>query len=236
MQGLAANLVTTLKQFELHPYIDHFTIALLVVAVLTDLVASLFSSRLWLRYMALTLIILGAVCAAGSEVTGQWDAKRVFHQLLPAAKQLLHQHAELGEVLPWVFGALALWRVGVQFIGFISASRPLYLLAALIAGGVVIYQAYLGGKLVFSFGVGTAVMPSASPSPAAPAPATSPTAAPAIPAKPTPLPTVFVPTPSPGASPSAAESPSPAAAASPSAKLSPSPGASTTATPSASAS
>ena len=47
------------QPLDLHPVVDHFTVALLIVGVLTDLVASLFPLRNWIRYMALTLMILG---------------------------------------------------------------------------------------------------------------------------------------------------------------------------------
>ena len=54
------NLEKLLKNWQLHPVADHFSIALLVVAVLVDVAALIFSQRQWLRYMALTLMITGA--------------------------------------------------------------------------------------------------------------------------------------------------------------------------------
>jgi uncharacterized membrane protein len=179
-----------------------------------DLTGSLLPSFRWIRYAALTLMILGAAAAAASWQSGGWEAHKVYKLLGGETKELLHDHAELGEWLPAVFAILALWRIGVESIGFIGAWRGLYLLAAIIANGALGYQGYLGGELVYDHGVGTALM--------TPTPAESPAAA----AVPTALPTVYVPpsaAPSPAASPSTASTPAPSAA----------PSAATTAQPSA---
>ena len=63
-----------LQPLQLHPVVDHFSIALLIVAVLIDLVASAAPTRIWLRYTALLLIILGALAAGGSYFTGGMEA------------------------------------------------------------------------------------------------------------------------------------------------------------------
>ncbi len=243
-------LIHTLKLMQLHPFVDHFTVALIVIGVLTDLVASLFPSRLWMRYMALSLMILGAGAAACSNITGGWEADRVWNNVQGPAKEVLHTHAELGDILPWVFGGLALWRLGVQFLGFLHGSRPLYLIAAVIGLCAIIYQGYKGGELVYDYGVGTAMMPmptaatpEATPTPIE-TPAPSPSVAPSTPTPPPPPPVTPTPAPSVSAAPSspaATETPAaPAPEASPSASSSatsgtpvnPPPGdASSTATP-----
>jgi uncharacterized membrane protein len=202
MQGV----VELLKGWQLHPVVDHFTVALVLVGILVDLVASLMPLRLWLRYMAVTLMVLGALAAFGSNVTGGWEAERVWEHVSGPAKDLLKTHAELGDILPYVFGALALWRIGVQFIGFLSRTRFIYLLAAIAAGGAILYQGDMGGDLVYEYGVGTAPMTAETPTPAA-----SPTV---IEQQPGALPTVYAPpaTPTPaGQVPTAAPSPSPTA-------------------------
>ncbi len=213
-------LIDTIKAMQPHPFVDHFTVALIVIGVLTDLVASLIPSRLWIRYMALSLMILGAGAAACSNLTGGWEAHRVRPFLQGPALEVLHTHAELGDILPWVFGGLAVWRLGVEFIGFLHGSRPLYLIAAVLGLIAIIYQGYKGGELVYDYGVGTMLMPtpgaSSSPGEAMPtpeAPPPTPTVAPATPtptvapATPTLAPTVSAAT----ATPLATATPSPAA-------------------------
>jgi uncharacterized membrane protein len=185
-------IVDTLKTWQLHPFVDHFTVALILIAILADLAASLIPTRIWVRYMALALMILGTAGAWGSKVTGGWDAARVWDAVHGPGKVILRRHAELGDYLPWVFLALALWRIGVQFAGFIAASRPIYLLLAVIAGGAIIYQGRLGGEMVYNYGIGTALLPGASSVSTTIAPTSTPSVtAPAMGASP--IPTVFVP-------------------------------------------
>ncbi len=206
------SLLATIQQWHIHPVIDHFTVAIFVLAVITDLVASLFSSRPWLRYAALALTIVAAGAAWGSSVSGGWEADKVWKAVKAGggpAFAVLQRHAELGDdILPWVITALAVWRIGVQALGFIASSRPLYLLVAIAALVLVSYQGYLGGELVYDYGVGTAAFGGGT---QAPAPAATET--PSGPA--TPIPTVFVP--AAAATPSAPAAPAPSASTPPSA-------------------
>ncbi|HTT75078.1 MAG TPA: DUF2231 domain-containing protein [Candidatus Binataceae bacterium] len=196
-------LIDNLKIWNLHPFVDHFTISLIVVAVLVELVASVMASRLWLRYMALTLLILGTAAAFGSMLTGEWTAHQVWHSVNGPAKELLSRHAWLGHRLPYLLAALVLWRLLIQFTGFAARSKPIYLAVVVITAGLILYQGFLGGDIVFDYGVGTALLQAATPSASLPtAPAVPPPAA-------TPLPTVFVPTPTPAAAPTPA-TPTPA--------------------------
>lgn len=221
-------LVETIKAWQLHPVVDHFTVALIIVAILVDLVASIVPTRMWLRYSALTIMILGTAAVWGSNLTGGWEAGRVWENVKEPALDVLKRHAWLGHWLPWVFLVLAVWRLGIQFVAFIAGTRPIYLMVAVVAGGVMLYQGSLGGKLVYDYGVGTALLPTsaATESPTATA---SPQAEPSVtPAAPASLPTVFNPsasstpevTPSPEASSSPAEA-SPSAPVSPSASSTP---------------
>ncbi len=199
MQGV----VELLEGWRLHPVVDHFTVALIVIGVLIDLVASLAPNRTWLRSMATTLIVLGALAAVASKFTGGWEAHRVWDNLTGPAKELLKTHAWWGHKLPWVFGGLAVWRLGIQFIGFFARTRVIYLLVAIAAAGAILYQGDLGGDLVYDYGVGTALMNQQAPSPEASI---------AAPEAPAPIPTVYVPPPTPAAVPSSA---APAASAAP---------------------
>ncbi|HEX4210358.1 MAG TPA: DUF2231 domain-containing protein [Candidatus Binataceae bacterium] len=185
-------LIDTLKAWQLHPFVDHFTVSLIVIAVLVELVASILPPRLWLRYMALTLLILGTLAAFGSRLTGGWEAERVWDSVTGPGKDVLRRHAWWGNWLPFVFAVLALWRILIQFVGYAARTRPIYTIVAIITAGLILYQGFLGGDLVYDFGVGTALRP-----------VSSPIASPSMPAAPpqitSPMPTVFVPTPTPAA-------------------------------------
>lgn len=219
-------VVNELIAWQLHPVVDHFTVALILIAIAADLVGSLMPSRLWIRYMAITLMVLAAIAAAGSNVTGGWEADRLWDHVTGPAKDVLKRHAQLGDILPWVFGVLALWRLGVEFVGFIGGSRPLYLVISVIAAAAVLYQGHLGGELVYTYGIGTAVLPTeaAAPSPYPIAP----------PAEASPIPTSSVP--SMAVTPMATNSPMAPAEASPAVSPGPSLAPSPAATPAASSS
>jgi uncharacterized membrane protein len=197
-------VVKFLQPYQLHPVVDHFSVALIFVAVLIDLIASLAPTRLWLRYTAATLMVLGALAAGGSFFTGDMEADRIWNALGQPAKDVLKTHAQLGTYLAMTFGVLALWRLMIQSLGFMAGSRGIYLIVALVAIGLFGYQAHLGGVLVYDYGAGTALMA------AAPVPSGGESAE-STPTPAGPLPTVSVPTPE--AMSSAA--PAPAAAGAP---------------------
>lgn len=221
MQGL----LDTIQQWHIHPVVDHFTVAILILAIVTDLLASLLSTRLWLRYAGLALTIIGTGAAWGSKLTGGWEADRAWNAVKAAGGlpfDILQRHAWLGDWLPWVFLVLAVWRIGVQLFGFMVRTRALYLLIAVIAVIVLSYQGYLGGEMVYDYGIGTALFAAATPSPSPQPEATGPA---------TPIPTVYVPTatmtpaaatPITGSSPSATVSATPSPAAAPSSSPQPS--------------
>jgi|HubBroStandDraft_4_1064222.scaffolds.fasta_scaffold146390_2 uncharacterized membrane protein len=194
-------VVKFLQPYQLHPVADHFSVALLFVAVLIDLVASMSPTRVWLRYTALTLMVLGALAAGASFLTGDMEADRIWNALGQPARDVLKRHAELGEYLAIAFGVLAVWRILIQGFGFMAGSRAIYLIVAILAIATLGYSAHLGGVLVYDYGAGTALM-AAAPVPsegASPASETSPAA---------PIPTVTVPTAIATATPMATSAPS----------------------------
>jgi uncharacterized membrane protein len=180
-------VVKFLQPYQLHPVVDHFSVALLFVAVLVDLFAGSSPTRIWLRYTAVLLMILGALAAGGSYFTGDMEADRIWNALGQPARDVLHRHAQLGEYLAIAFGVLAVWRLLIQSFGFMAGSRAIYLIVAILAVATLGYSAHLGGVLVYDYGAGTALM--------AAAPIPSEAASPSAEASPAgPIPTVTVPT------------------------------------------
>jgi uncharacterized membrane protein len=200
------NILKLLTNWQLHPIADHFSIALLVIAVLVDIVALIFDERRWLRYMGLTLMILGAAAAAASYGTGDLEGDRIWDLVNGKAKDVLKLHAQLGYYLMYVFAVLALWRILIESLGFMNRTRSIYVMLAVIAVGVLLYQGRLGGELVYTYGVGTGEMAAGSVKAMAAEPVPSVEAAPSpAPEVPTPVPTVYNPTAA--ATPAATEAP-----------------------------
>jgi len=191
---------TIVNHWHLHPFVDHFTISLLIVALLADIAASLLPLRLWLRYAALALMITGAVAAAASWFTGGFDAHQTSKLLPSQARAILHDHARLGYYLMIAFAVLALWRLLIQLLAFMQRTRQIYLALTLLAVIFLLYQGYLGGQLVYEYGAGTEVLLRQAPAAAATVSAgTGAPGAAAPSAAPSSLPTVYVPTAAPSA-------------------------------------
>jgi uncharacterized membrane protein len=88
-----------IAKYHLHPIIDHFTIALLAMGVLTDVVGYIIgllfpngSPRIKgladrLSGAALVLLIPGAISAIFSRLTGESEAERVWDTISPAAQR-----------------------------------------------------------------------------------------------------------------------------------------------------
>jgi uncharacterized membrane protein len=168
------------SEYHLHPIVDHFTIALLAVAIVAEFVAAaatVFSRRdtgrlcAWsqkLRSTSLLLMIGGASAAVLSYFTGDIEADRLWDTMSPTAQQILAStdgagrylsHAVLGQYLMYAFLILAVWRVLMEFSERLVRWRIAFLITAAVAVGALLYQGKTGGELVYEHGVG---MPGAS--------------------------------------------------------------------------
>ncbi|HTY56877.1 MAG TPA: DUF2231 domain-containing protein [Candidatus Binataceae bacterium] len=151
-------IISFLKPWQLHPPATHFAIVLLTTAVVADLIAVLFSTRLWLRYMATTLMIAGALATGLSFLTGLAEYARIGQDVTGKAQSVLAQHKLYGEYVMYAFGVLALWRIGMQAIGFLGRAHGTYVIVAVVALGFLFWDASSGTDLVYTYGVGTKVM------------------------------------------------------------------------------
>jgi uncharacterized membrane protein len=163
-----------IAKYHLHPIIDHFTIALLAMGVLVDVVGYvigiLFDNRSprtkglgdRLSGAALVLLIPGAISAIFSRLTGESEAERVWDTISPAAQQILFSdsarllsHAVLGTYLMYAFVALAVWRVLLEIWTKLKRLQPVYLVVAIVALCALLYQGKTGGELVYDHAAGT---------------------------------------------------------------------------------
>ncbi len=133
---------------ELHPAIVHYPIALGVVGALA-LLAYAILRREWLRWFGPILLTLALAGAGAAYFSGESARDRAEDIGVPSAEVSRHESTAI-----WGIGVLAL----ATLLGWASAGvrRGVWMAApvAVIAAGIILYAAHLGGKLVFIYGAG----------------------------------------------------------------------------------
>ena len=133
-----------------HPLVVHFPIALLLTAVLLD-VAALFLKRPAIHRIALWNLSLGTIGAAVAVLTGLEAEDIAKHSF--EIWQVIELHKRLG-ITTLILGIMVSafrWSKRDQ----LSRRARLVTLAAMIGmASTVSTGAYLGGRLVYEFGVG----------------------------------------------------------------------------------
>lgn len=133
-----------------HPLVVHFPIALLLMAVLLDLLAIALKHPAWHR-VALWNLGLGTLGAGVAVWSGLRAAEVARHTF--AIHQVMERHERLG-VATLILGSLIVaWRLLARDrLGPRSRTLAMLLMAAM--AGTLAYGAHLGGRLVYEFGVG----------------------------------------------------------------------------------
>jgi len=133
-----------------HPLVVHFPIALLLTAVVLEVLALVARRPAWHR-VALWNLALGTL-AAGVAVISGWRAEDVAKHSFDIW-QVLERHEQLGIAtlaIGAVVTAFRLWhrdRLSLRW-------RLLTLVLLVAMCGTLTYGAHLGGRLVYEFGVG----------------------------------------------------------------------------------
>ena len=135
----------------IHPAFVHFPIALVPLSVAADVIAYATGSSA-LRATAWWCLVVGAAAAAVTVVAGFVDMER--QAIEHDAHHRVHTHMKVGLAVFSVTSGLAVWRWLVEMRG--GAVSLGYLAAGLGIVGLVVFQAWLGGELVFRHGVGVA--------------------------------------------------------------------------------
>jgi uncharacterized membrane protein len=130
---------------EMHPALVHFPVALLPLAVAADAVGSLTGNQSAFSFGQVAICI-AAIGAIGAAVTGLVAGEEV--NVKGRSQDMLITHRNLNFIATVVATGMAIWRIneGKPSAGYFVAG----------AAGICIlaYTAYLGGKLVYSVGVG----------------------------------------------------------------------------------
>ena len=135
----------------LHPAFVHFPIALVVFSFVADLLGrwtkrpSLRAAGFWSLIGAL---LMGAITAA----TGYYDFTRA---ALGETARYADFHQDVGYILVGAVFVLTVWRWLAYARRDLSPGIP-YLIAALLVLGLILFQGWYGGEMVYSQGAGVA--------------------------------------------------------------------------------
>ncbi len=135
-----------------HPAIVHFPIALVTLSVLVDLFGYLYASES-LKAAGWWSLFGAGLGAALAVVAGLWDMNR--EKLEHEAHEQVHKHMYTGFVLFAAVAGLTVWR----WVIYSNVEYELgwfYLIFALLILALTFFQAWLGGELVYGYGVGVA--------------------------------------------------------------------------------
>ncbi|NPA54048.1 MAG: DUF2231 domain-containing protein [Aquificae bacterium] len=141
---------------EFHPPVVHFAIALTIAGVLFD-TAGFILRKESLKHAGFWTFIFGVIAVWGAVITGH-GAEELVEKFVKGTpgEELLEKHEEIGEVLPWVLTVLGLFRTYIFFKEKASLFI-IYIIAGLIAIGVIGYQGRIGGKMVYEYGIGVKI-------------------------------------------------------------------------------
>ena len=134
----------------LHPAVVHYPIALLTVGLAAAALDAVSRRRWsWMTDAVSWLLWLGTASAWVAAGLGYLAENTAPH--VPPAWETLADHQALAYWTVGLFTFLSAWR-----LFFRERSSKLFLLAWLIAAGVLMATGYEGGKLVFTHNMGTA--------------------------------------------------------------------------------
>jgi uncharacterized membrane protein len=134
-----------------HPEFVHFPIALIALSVILDWIGA-FSRSERLAAAAWWTLFGAAIGGVATVATGLYDMYKI--PIDAAAHRYVEFHMWVGIALLAAAAVLAVWR-GVLYFRHQSV-RGAYLAAGLLILCLVTFQNWLGGELVYAYGVGVA--------------------------------------------------------------------------------
>ena len=134
----------------LHAALNDLPIALLLVAVLFDLLA-VATKRQSFRQIGIWTMLVGAVGGAVAVLSGLQAEEDISHG--DAVHRVMETHEQLGLITLGVFGVVTLWRI-VRERRMGALERALSLILSIGGVGFLVATGVYGGKLVFEHAAG----------------------------------------------------------------------------------
>src|SRR6266498_1133995 len=139
---------------QLHPAIVDFPIALLLTSA-AFAVVSVFIKKELFKEIVFWNLLLGFVTAVIAVLTGLWEERRLVHN--QEIHEILIKHKFNGIFISIVFFILLGW-FWLRKISMGKKEYWVWMTGLLIGAGMVVYQGFLGGKMVFKEGAGVKPM------------------------------------------------------------------------------
>lgn len=139
----------------IHPILVHFPIAIILLAVLMDLLNFFLSDKWWDDLKTTILYGIGAVCAIITYYSGTLAADSVF--LPSGAQSVLNEHASWAWWTVWFFGIYALLRIVLHWYQTMDKKAvSIGLFVITLPGIFLLYETGdHGAEMVFGYGAGT---------------------------------------------------------------------------------
>jgi len=139
----------------IHPILVHFPIAIILLAVLMDLLSFFLPDKWWDALKTTILYAIGTVSALAAYYTGTLAADSVF--LPSGAQSVLNEHADWALWTVWFFGIYAVLRILLHWYQKVDQRTVrigLFLIA--LPGVFFLYETGdHGAEMVFGYGAGT---------------------------------------------------------------------------------
>ncbi len=143
---------------ELHPMIVHFPIVLFISYFLVE-VSNLFFKQAIVDAVNFIVLFAGILFSVVAVLTGnqaQNAALHVLHSKPIEVVQVIELHETLATISLWLFTAILFLRYYLFSKNKLTQKWKILISVVALIGVIFIYEtAFLGGKLVFDFGVGT---------------------------------------------------------------------------------
>lgn len=138
---------------DIHPLTTHFPIALLVASVFLDVVSRFRSQDEGLKRAAYVTLLLGALAAIVTVITGNIALFRLGGENTPAG-QLASTHEEIATFSTLAFAGAAFWQYNSHRRGVEIKRQGLFLALEIIGVVGLVLTGLAGGNLVYTYGLG----------------------------------------------------------------------------------
>ncbi len=146
----------SLSQF--HPQVVHFPIVLFLLYVLLEIIGTIFKKEFFSKaaHLVLFLGVLGAFAAVLTGNSAEDAARALSKAGASIPLKAIGEHSDYATFVMWFFTGLLVLRTYVVLKKkFTGTVKYLFVILSIVGAFFVYRTGYLGGRLVYKYGVGT---------------------------------------------------------------------------------